>query len=233
LEDAMFLKGQPKVAAELDNVKRVKLSGGASAFAFHCLLSIALLSCTAIVSFGQGTNGTLRGVVKDPRGGLVPNAAVTLSSVDRGDERQTKTNSEGAYIFTAVAPGKFTLKVEAANFKTTSSDVSVAPSESVTLDVGLEVGAPTENVTITADVAQIKTDTGERSDTLTAKQIDNLSIIGRSGLELLRILPGVVGPDPGDPNSGVDRVTFGGGANATANYTVNGIRGQNNNVSID
>lgn len=226
----MFLKGQPKVAVELENVGRLKVSMGAGAYALLCIL---FLSCTATVSFGQGTNSTLRGVVKDPRGELVPNAAVTLISVDRADERQAKTNNEGAYVFTAVAPGKYNVKVEAPNFKTATTDVSIAPTETRSVDVTLEIGTPSESVTITSEATQIKTDTGERSDTLTAKQIDNLSIIGRSGLELLRILPGVVGPDPGDPNAGIDRVTFGGGANATANYTVNGIRGQNNSVSID
>jgi hypothetical protein len=224
----MFFKRQLKFFV----VRRLNLKGRGNGYAFPAFLGLLLLLSSAAIGLGQGVNGTLRGVVKDEKGGLVPNATVTLTS-DRGDERQAKTNSEGGYTFTAVTPGKYTIKVEAANFKTSGADVSIAPSESRTLDVGLEVGAPSENVTITADVSPIKTDTGERSDTLTAKQIDNLSIIGRSGLELLRILPGVVAPDPGDPNSGIDRVTFGGGANATANYTVNGIRGQNNSVTID
>jgi len=229
----MFLKGQPKLSLDTCGGERVDSSRQGNAYAFHFLLGLLLLLFTAVVSLGQGVNGTLRGVVKDEKGGLVPNAGVTLTSVDRGDERSTKSNDEGGYIFTAVAPGKYTIKVEAPNFKTASTEVSIAPSESRSLDVGLEVGAPSENITITAEASPIKTDTGERSDTLTARQIDNLSIIGRSGLELLRILPGVVAPDPGDPNSGIDRVTFQGGANATANYTVNGIRGQNNSVSID
>jgi hypothetical protein len=224
----MFLKKEPARCGKSLNLKGLRKAHG-----LNCLLGLLVFLCAAIASFAQGTNGTLRGVVKDAKGGLVPNANVTLSSVDRGDERQTKTNNEGAYVFTAVAPGKYNVKVEAPNFKPAASDVSIAPTESRTLDVALEVGMATGTVTITSEAAQIKTDTGERSDTLTAAQIDNLSIIGRSGLELLRILPGVVAPDPSDPNSGIDRVTFGGGANATANYTVNGIRGQNNNVSID
>src|SRR5213075_2304703 len=45
----------------------------------------------------------------------------------------------------------------------------------------------------------------------------------------LRILPGVVAPDPND----LEFNSFGGGSNANANYTVNGIRGVNNNVTID
>ena len=64
---------------------------------------------------------------------------------------------------------------------------------------------------------------------LTAAQIENLSVVGRSSLELLRILPGVVSPD----NTAFESVSFGGGANNTQAYTVNGIRSSNNNVSLD
>ena len=63
---------------------------------------------------------------------------------------------------------------------------------------------------------------------ITAKQIDNLSVIGRSALELMRILPGVVT----DFNQG-ESVSFGGGGNNTQGYTVNGIRSSGNTVSLD
>jgi len=185
--------------------------------------------------FGQTTvNSTLRGVVKDQSGARVPDATLTLTSVDRGDERQAKSSEDGGYVFTSVAPGNYRLKAEASGFKKTEqSQFSIAPSETRTLDVGLEVGLATENVTITTDISPIKTDTGERSDTVTAKQIDNLSIIGRSSLELLRILPGVVSPnDPSDP-AAVDSFSFQNGTNANNRYFVNGVRGENNSISID
>ncbi len=74
----------------------------------------------------------------------------------------------------------------------------------------------------------IQTETGAREGVLTAKQIDNLSVIGRSALELMRILPGVVT----EFNQG-ESVSFGGGGNNTQGYTVNGIRSSANMVSLD
>lgn len=198
-----------------------------------CLLFAALSMFAATpAAFAQGTSGTVRGDVKDPNGAVVPAATVTLVSA-RGDERKATTTNSGNYAFTSVEPGQYTLRVEGPGFKTSEQQFSLAPSETRGLDVELEVGVASETVTVTDQGSAIKTETGERSDTITASQIENLSIISRSSLELLRVLPGVVAPDPSDPNSGVDRVSFGGGANATANYTVNGIRGVNNNVSID
>jgi hypothetical protein len=208
-------------------------SRGKARFLLSCLLLAALSMFAAVpVAFAQGSTGTVRGDVKDPNGAVVPNATVTLVDT-RGGERKATTTNSGTYTFTSVDPGQYTLRVEGPGFKTSEQQFTMAPNETRGLDVALEIGTATETVTVTDQGSAIKTETGERSDTITAAQIENLSIISRSSLELLRVLPGVVAPDPSDPNSGVDRVSFGGGANATANYTVNGIRGVNNNVSID
>ena len=80
-------------------------------------------------------------------------------------------------------------------------------------------------MTISGTLEEIKTETGERTNTISAKQIENLSIISRNSLELLRILPGVVAPD-----SATYQIT---GFGDAAAYSVNGQRGQNNNVSVD
>jgi len=195
-------------------------------------LSAFLLLLVAQSAFAQATSSaTLRGVVKDPTGAVVRDATVTLTSTQRGEPRTVKTSDDGTYVFTSVDPGKYSVKVEAHGFKIyEQTELTLAPSETRGLDIGLEVGGATETVTVTADAAsQLKTETGERSDTITANQIDNLSIIGRSSLELLRVLPGVVAPEQND----LDVVGFNQGGNASANYTVNGIRGVNNQVNID
>ncbi len=92
----------------------------------------------------------------------------------------------------------------------------------------LEVGQQSETVTVTSQAELIQTQTGAREGLITAKQIENLSVIGRSALELMRILPGVVT----EFNMG-ESVSFGGGGNNTQGYTVNGIRSSGNTVSLD
>ncbi len=69
------------------------------------------------------------------------------------------------------------------------------PARGRGFDFTLEVGAQTEKVEVTAQRELIQTQTGAREGLLTAEQIDNLSIVSRSPLELLRILPGAVMPD--------------------------------------
>lgn len=120
--------------------------------------------------------------------------------------------------------------MELPGFKTyEETGLTIRPAGARGVSVTLELGGMTETITITSAAEYIKTETPAKEDTITTQQIDNLSIISRSALELLRILPGVVAPEP----DALESVSFGGGANANANYNVNGVRGTNNNVVFD
>jgi hypothetical protein len=201
---------------------------------FHpTLLLISFIVCLMFVAsaVAQTTgSATLRGVVKDPQGAIIRGATVTLTNERTKDERKVTTNDEGAYVFAAVTPGDYNLKVEAPGFKTVEQPhVALATSTTRAVDVTAEVGQPTETVTVTAALDQLQTETGAKENVITSSQIDNLSMISRSSLELLRILPGVVAPD----NTALEQVSFGGGANSNAAYHVNGLRGEQNNVQVD
>ncbi|PYQ40941.1 MAG: hypothetical protein DMF77_17330, partial [Acidobacteria bacterium] len=124
----------------------------------------------------------------------------------------------------------YSLSAAISGFKTRAfKGIKVNANDTRGLDVALEVGQQSETVTVTAERAIIRTETGAREGTITSEQIDNLSIISRSPMELLRILPGVVAPD----QSTLESVSNGGGANQTNAYTVNGVRGSNNVITLD
>lgn len=188
-----------------------------------------LIFLTAMASaYAQSTSsGTIRGVVKDPNGAIIPNAEVTLTANNTKTERKFQSSDEGVYVFTSLTPTSYTLTVEASGFKKyVKTDLVLGPSELKGVDVVMEVGAASESVTISATaVDEIKTESGERSNTVKADQINNLSIISRNSTELLRILPGVVAPD-----QSVYQVSGFGGADQ---YSVNGQRGSNNSISVD
>src|SRR5215813_2192780 len=201
---------------------------------FHPTLPlISFIICLVFVAsaVAQTTgSSTLRGNVRDPQGAIIRGATVTLTNERTKDERKTVTNDDGSYTFPALSPGDYALKVEASGFKTIEQPhIAVETSSIRALDVTTEVGQPAETVTVTAGTDQLQTETGAKENTITAQQINNLSIISRSSLELLRILPGVVAPDGNDLQS----VSFGGGANANSAYHVNGLRGENNTVTVD
>jgi hypothetical protein len=196
-------------------------------WALAVLLLLTLASGTAA---GQGsTTATLRGNVLDSTGGVLPGATVTLTNAGTKAVQTAVSDDRGQYLFAALFPGTYELKVELSGFKSYErKSVALSPSDTRGIDVKLEVGAQTETVIVTGQQEVVQTQTGAREGVLSAKQIDNLSVIGRSALELLRILPGVVT----DFNQG-ESVSFGGGGNATGSYTVNGIRSSGNTVSLD
>ena len=195
---------------------------------------LGMAACTLLLAstsaFGQGsTTATVRGTVQDPTGGVLPGATVTATNTGTKAVQTTVSDDRGQYLFGGLFPGTYDLKVELSGFKTYEQKaLSLSPNDNRGIDVRLEIGQQTETVTVTSQLEVIQTETGAREGVLTAKQIDNLSVIGRSALELMRILPGVVT----EFNQG-ESVGFGAGGNNTQGYTVNGIRSSSNTVSLD
>lgn len=198
---------------------------------FAGLLTLALLVAGVAPGAAQtGGTATVRGTVSDTSGGVLPGATVTVTNTGTKAVRTAVTDERGGYLFSALFPGSYTLKVELEGFKTyEQTDITLSPDSTRGFDVELPVGALTEVVSVTTSQEYIQTETGAREGVLSAEQIDKLSIIGRSSLELLRILPGVVAPD----QSTLESVGFGTGGNNTQAYTVNGVRSSNNTVSLD
>ena len=189
-------------------------------------LAVAALLALSSTVFGQAsTTATIRGTVTDTSGGVLPGATITVTNTGTKAVNTAVTDDRGGYLL-VVFPGAYDLKVELSGFKTyEQKSVSISPNDQRGIDIKLEVGAQTETITVTAQQEVIQTETGAREGVLTTKQIDNLSVMGRSALELLRILPGVVT----DFDIGSDT----GRAKDVQNYTVNGIRSSGNTAQLD
>lgn len=196
-------------------------------------LVLVALAATAQAQYA----GSLRGTVTDSTGAVVPGATATLKNEANKFSRNGVTDAKGDFYFGAVAPGQYTLTVEIPGFKTkVLSSVRIAPNDTRSVDVVLDIGQQSERVEVTAEREMIQTETGAREGLITSEQIDNLSIISRSPMELLRILPGVVAPEANRLES-VGNLT---GANSTngdslpgQGYQVNGVRGSNTVISLD
>ena len=183
------------------------------------------LLLTVTLAFGQtSTTATLRGTIVDSTGGVLPGATVTLTNAGTRGAQATVTGDAGGYFFGSLFPGTYSLKVELSGFKTHEEQgIVISPNDTRGIDIRLEIGAQTERITVKAQGEVIQTATGAREGVLSAKQIDNLSVMGRSALELLRILPGVVTEfNVGEFSNG-----------DVAAYTVNGIRSSNNTATLD
>ncbi|MGH9541001.1 MAG: carboxypeptidase regulatory-like domain-containing protein [Terriglobales bacterium] len=177
--------------------------------------------------WAQGANGTISATVQDASGAVVPAATVTLINTSTGDLRSTQTNQAGLFSFTAVLPGTYSLRVAHAGFSTYQrSKIVLHPADSISISgIVLKPGATQTTVEVSANAADIiPVDTGAKSDTIQAKEIQNLAIVGRNAIQLLSIIPGVTyspGSMPGGPSYTGEQTSFGSGVGS---FQVNGTR---------
>src|SRR5262245_49442044 len=140
----------------------------------------------APMAFAQNA-GSLRGTVVDTSGATVPGASVVLTSESTKFSREAQTDTRGGFFFATVESGSYTLRVSMMGFKTQElKGVRVSATDTIGLEVRLDVGAQAETVEVTASRELIRTETGAREGVITPEAIENISILGRNPLELLR-----------------------------------------------
>jgi len=90
------------------------------------------------------------GLAKDPSGGSVPNASVTLTNQDTGVRRAASTNTSGAYSFPDLAPGVYKLEASAKGFRSLSTrGFPVEAYGTVRQDLNFEIAADATEVLVT------------------------------------------------------------------------------------
>lgn len=114
------------------------------------LVLVALALGTAI--YGQQDVGRIEGTVADRTGAAIPGAAVSLWSDAGNAQKLLETHSDGAgkFVFPALVPGRFVVRVESEGFQVARSNVVVSAGQTATLTVVLEVGVISETVTVGA-----------------------------------------------------------------------------------
>src|SRR6267142_1873606 len=188
-------------------------------------LGLAVLLATAMSVAAQTTSGSLSGTVQDAKGSAISGATVEVTSASRNEIRTTQTGDDGRFVFSQLQPDSYTLRVEARGFKgyeleglvLSANDKIAAP------DVELQVGAVSENVIVMSSGEQLQSESAERSTAITSEQVQNIPVNGRSYLSLTRLAPGVV-------NTNDYKVA---GHAGLSNISVNGARGNQNNLTLD
>jgi hypothetical protein len=188
---------------------------------------LTLLVLANVTVFGQGVRGSLTGLVKDQNGAAVVGATVTVKNVATGEEVRASTDSQGAFTFPSLAPGKYAATVEASGFKRAEvPEITIEVSQIAKIDLALEVGAVTEQVTVTGQTQEVvNTSSPVLSNTINTKQVKDLPLLSRNPLDLARLQAGlsVTGTD-------VRNASVGGLRGTATNVTHDGINAMDNFV---
>ncbi|MCM3869866.1 MAG: carboxypeptidase regulatory-like domain-containing protein, partial [Pyrinomonadaceae bacterium] len=153
------------------------------------LLAGALLSSSSPI-WGQVTGGRVTGTITDASAAVVQSAAVTIKAHSTGQALSTQTNESGAYSFPNVAVGDYTLTVEATGFLISTRELRVSLNQQITLNLPLSVAAMQENVTVSANMPEIQTDSSQQLNSYSNDQIQQLPIFNDLNL-LARLSPNV------------------------------------------
>ena len=157
-------------------------------------LAAVFALCALAGTASAQVTGTVTGTVKDPQGGVIPGAAVTLTSETRGTKLpDVVTDANGDFTFINVPPDKYTVQVTMQGFKPAKqSGVAVSPGDRQSVGVfTIEVGGITDTVTVMAESPLVQSRSGERSFTIPTSAVENLPIANRSFTALASLAPGV------------------------------------------
>jgi len=201
-------------------------------FAFSLML-VAFVGSTNLTA--QSFKATITGQVTDSTGAVVPNATVTISETATNQSQTITTGEDGNYTFTQLTPGAYTLKVEAANFKILNqTGVVLETNQSLRLNLPLEAGNISEQVTVTAETPAINTETSGKGEVITPRQVQDLPLNGRNFTDLALLTPGVY-RRPADDDQGEGLATSGTRTDAS-NFILDGITNRsdrNANIGVN
>ena len=168
----------------------------------HCLslvISVALLLLFAPANLhAQGLSG-ITGTVTDESGGVVADAAVTVTNNATNVVHKTVTTSEGSYFITDLIPGTYTVKVEKSGFQNAIvSGVNVYANQSATANASLRAGSSTTTVEVIAPAITLETEQpnlGTVIPNTLVQEVPNLIGGGRDRQidSFLFLAPGVTG----------------------------------------
>ena len=188
-----------------------------------------LVVCFA-TGFSQNATTSLRGVIKDPSGAVVPGAKITLIDNATGRTLAATSGASGEYTFQQIPPAKYNITVTAPGFGNQTKSAELLVNQPATIDFTMTVQASQEVVNVSAEAQTLNTSDASLGNAMNNTLIQALPSEGRSVPDLLALQPGVLylGQNSGrptnpalenDPRSGA----VNGGRSDQGNITVDGI----------
>lgn len=192
----------------------------AAALLRRTVLLLVIFAATARIAPTQITS-SIEGTATDKQGLAVAGVEVRVTNAALAVRRTATTDAAGFYRTTALPAGIYTISASHSGFSSKSyTDLEVTLNRTLTFNITLDVGTVTQEITVSATLPLLETQSSSQGTTIIPQQIVDMPINGRDYLDLLQLVPGVA----------LNRQADKGSDNAVP---VLGERGNNTNFLVD
>jgi hypothetical protein len=197
---------------------------------FITLLFLLLFSLSAWAQFESAIEGT----VTDPSGAVVPDATVTAKDMETGITRTVQSGTAGNYYIPSLPAHLFEVTVSAKGFKTTvQQNIRLEGKQTKSVNVTLELGTATSEVTVSAAPPPVETTQARVSSQINERRVENLPMVGRNFYSLVVLTAGIVGLPAGGGQAYAQASGDIFSAEYGVNIQANGQRPESNSYLID
>jgi hypothetical protein len=195
----------------------------------RCCAAIAFvfLLVFAANSPAQTTTTSLRGVIRDPSGAVIPGAKVSISNPANGQKFSATSDASGTYVFSTIPPASYTITVQASGFANQSKVATLLVSQPATVNFTMTLKAVSQVVNVSAEAETLNTTDASLGNAMGNTLIEALPSETRNVPDLLSLQPGVLYLPP---TLGASESNPSGDSRSGA---VNGVRSDQGDVTID
>jgi outer membrane receptor protein involved in Fe transport len=155
------------------------------------LLPVAAAFLTVPLAVAQETTAGLQGTVRDATGSSVPKASVEVTSPALIGVKKAETDTTGAFRFTNLPPGTYTVTTTATGFRTNKQQgVELQVGHLPTLSITMEVGTVTETVDVSAQASLIDPTQSKVQTNISSTNLMNLPTQSLSFQSVIQFAPG-------------------------------------------
>ncbi len=190
----------------------------------RCLPMLCVLAAAA---YAQEFRATLTGRVIDSTGAAVPGAVVQVRNTATNEVATAVSDAQGIYAVPLLRPGAYNLSTQVAGFKAyTREGLTLNIGQTAAVDITLEVGAVTEQVTVTGEAPLLETTTADRGGVIDSQGVREFPLNARNPFMLSMLIAGV-----NFNGAQIYQRPFDNGA--IADWSINGSQNRQNEFLLD
>jgi hypothetical protein len=191
------------------------------AFVYVCLLQLIFVGLLR----AQANRASITGTVTDPSGAVVAGVEVSATNAETNILTTAVSNEDGIYVIPNLPPGTYALSFQKTGFKKVlQPSVTLISTQVAGIDVAMQLGGATENVTVTAEAPVLDSESVSIGTNMNSKVVSDLPLSIYGGGRFIEDF--AVALTPGySPYSSPYGAVVNGSQWFTKDYTIDGTSG--------